>query len=186
MLGMGADKVLCLEPNLIHVSQFSAINHFVNSEKIRMIPERLEESGLENSKFDTIFSMGLFYHQRNPIEHLTNLKNLLADDGKIVLETIISPKEFGLVLEPSNGKYASMPNVHFVHTDNGCKSIFRELSLQVQAESALAVTNDKEQRSTKWMPFKSFESALNLRNKSITIEGYPAPKRKFYVLGKFS
>ena len=84
MLGMGADKVLCLEPNLIHVSQFSAINHFVNSEKIRMIPERLEESGLENSKFDIIFSMGLLYHQRNPVEHLTNLKNLLEDDGKIL------------------------------------------------------------------------------------------------------
>ena len=170
MVGMGADKVLCLEPNLVHVSQFSAINHFVNSEKIRMIPERLEESGLANSKFDVIFSMGLLYHQRNPFEHLNNLKDLLADNGKLVLETIISPKEFGIALEPSNGKYASMPNVHFVHTDNGCKSIFRNLSLQVHAESDLAVTNDNEQRSTKWMPFKSFESALNLQNKSLTIE----------------
>ena len=186
MVGMGADKVLCLEPNLAHVSQFSAINHFVNSEKIRMIPERLEESGLANSKFDVIFSMGLLYHQRNPLEHLNNLKDLLADNGKLVLETIISPKECGIALEPSKGKYASMPNVHFVHTDNGCKSIFRNLSLQVHAESDLAVTNDNEQRSTKWMPFKSFESALNLQNKSITIEGYPAPKRKFYLLGKAS
>ena len=186
MVGMGADKVLCLEPNLVHVSQFSAINHFVNSEKIRMIPERLEESGLANSKFDVIFSMGLLYHQRNPFEHLNNLKDLLADNGKLVLETIISPKEFGIALEPSDGKYASMPNVHFVHTDNGCKSIFKKLSLQVHAESDLAVTNVKEQRSTKWMPFKSFESALNLQNKSITIEGYPAPKRKFYLLGKAS
>ena len=186
MVGMGADKVLCLEPNLVHVSQFSAINHFVNSEKIRMIPGRLEESGLANSKFDVIFSMGLLYHQRNPFEHLNNLKDLLADNGKLVLETIISPKDCGIALEPSNGKYASMPNVHFVHTDNGCKSIFRNLSLQVHAESDLAVTNDNEQRSTKWMPFKSFESALNLQNKSITIEGYPAPKRKFYLLGKAS
>lgn len=186
MVGMGADKVLCLEPNLVHVSQFSAINHFVNSEKIRMIPERLEESGLANSKFDVIFSMGLLYHQRNPFEHLNNLKDLLANNGKLVLETIISPKEYGMVLEPSNGKYASMPNVHFVHTDNGCKSIFRNLSLQVHAESDLSVTDDNEQRSTKWMPFKSFESALNLQNKSITIEGYPAPKRKFYLLGKAS
>ena len=186
MVGMGADKVLCLEPNLVHVSQFSAINHFVNSEKIRMIPERLEESRLANSKFDVIFSMGLLYHQRNPLEHLNNLKDLIVDKGKLVLETIISPKEFGIALEPTNGKYASMPNVHFVHTDNGCKSIFRNLSLQVHAESDLAVTNDNEQRSTKWMPFKSFESALNLQNKSITIEGYPAPKRKFYLLGKAS
>ena len=186
MLGMGADKVLCLEPNLVHVSQFSAINHFVKSENIRMIPERIEGLGLKSSKFDVIFSMGLLYHQRNPSKHLNNLKYLLADNGKLVLETIISPKECGIALEPSNGKYASMPNVHFVHTDNGCKSIFRNLSLQVHAESDLAVTNDKEQRSTKWMPFKSFESALNLQNKSITIEGYPAPKRKFYVLGKAS
>ena len=186
MVGMGVDKVLCLEPNLAHVSQFSAINHFVNSEKIRMIPERIEESGLANSKFDVIFSMGLMYHQRNPSEHLNNLKDLLADNGKLVLETIISPKECGIALEPSNGKYASMPNVHFVHTDNGCKSIFGNLSLQVYAESDLVVTNDKEQRATKWMPFKSFESALNPQNKSITIEGYPAPKRKFYVLGKAS
>ena len=186
MLGMGADKVLCLEPNLVHVSQFSAINHFVNSENIRMIPERIEESGLKNSKFDLIFSMGLLYHQRNPSGHLNNLKDLLADNGKLVLETIISPKECGIALEPSNGKYASMPNVHFVHTDNGCKSIFRNLNIQVHAESDLVVTNDKEQRSTKWMPFKSFESALNLQNQSITIEGYPAPKRKFYVLGKAS
>ena len=186
MVGMGADKVLCLEPNLVHVSQFYAINNFINSEKIMMIPERLEESGLANSKFDVIFSMGLLYHQRNPFEHLNNLKDLLADNGKLVLETIISPKECGTALEPSNGKYASMPNVHFVHTDNGCKSIFRNLSLQVHAESDLAVTNDNEQRSTKWMPFKSFESALNLQNKSVTIEGYPAPKRKFYLLGKAS
>ena len=186
MLGMGADKVLCLEPNLVHVSQFSAINHFVKSENIRMIPERIEGLGLKSSKFDVIFSMGLLYHQRNPSKHLNNLKYLLADNGKLVLETIISPKEYGIALEPSNGKYASMPNVHFVHTDNGCKSIFRNLSLQVYAESDLVVTNDKEQRTTKWMPFKSFESALNLQNKSITIEGYPAPKRKFYVLGKAS
>ena len=184
MLGMGAERVLCLEPNLIHVSQFSAINHFIDSEKIRMIPERLENSGLENSKFDVIFSMGLLYHQRNPIAHLTDLKNLLTDDGNLVLETIISPKEYGQALEPSDGKYASMPNVHFVHTDHGCKSVFRKLTLKVHAESDLAVTNDSEQRSTKWMPFKSFESALNLKNNSITTEGYPAPKRKFYILGK--
>ena len=89
-----------------------------------------------------------------------------------------------MVLEPSKGKYASMPNVHFVHTDNGCKSIFRNLSLQVHAESDLAVTNDNEQRSTKWMPFKSFESAILSEEQDLTIENLPAPKRKFYVLEK--
>jgi tRNA (mo5U34)-methyltransferase len=64
MIGDGADQVLCLEPNLVHVSQFASINHFVGSKKIRMVPERLENSGLRNTNFDLIFSMGLLYHQR--------------------------------------------------------------------------------------------------------------------------
>ena len=181
-IGLGAEQILCLEPNLMHVSQFAAINHFVDSKMIRMIPERLENSGLENSDFDLIFSMGLLYHQRNPKQHLYDLRNLLSKKGRVILETIVSPKEYGVALEPNDAKYASMPNVHYLHTDFGCKLLFKELGLRVIAESAPELTSEEEQRKTIWMPFKSFESALNQDNKSLTIEGYPAPARKFYVL----
>ena len=51
-------------------------------------------------------------------------------------------------------------------------------------ETDLATTDLKEQRMTDWMPFKSFESALNKQDKSLTIEGYPSPSRKFYILEK--
>ena len=182
MIGEGADKVLCLEPNLMHVSQFAAINNFIGSKIVRMIPERLELLGLESSSFDLIFSMGLLYHQRNPKKHLIELKKLLSGYGKIILETIISPKQYGEALEPEEGRYASMPNVHYVHTDFGCKSLFKQLDMRVVAESQLEITTSEEQRKTKWMPFKSFESALDENNKSLTVEGYPAPKRKFYIL----
>ena len=182
MIGEGADQVLCLEPNLMHVSQFAAINNFVGSKIIRMIPERVEFLGLESSSFDLIFSMGLLYHQRNPKEHLSELKKLLSWNGKIILETIISPMQYGEALEPKEGRYASMPNVHYVHTDFGCKSLFKQLNLRVVAESQLEITSSDEQRKTKWMPFKSFESALDANNKSLTVEGYPAPERKFYIL----
>jgi len=182
MIGEGANQVLCLEPNLMHVSQFASINHFIGSKSVRMIPERLEHLGLKNSYFDLIFSMGLLYHQRNPKEHLTDLKKLLSKKGKIILETIISPKKYGKLLEPKDGNYASMPNVHYIHTDYGCKLLFKQLGLKVVTESELQATEGQEQRRTKWMPFKSFESALDKNNKSLTVEGYPAPQRKFYVL----
>ena len=184
MIGEGVDKVLCLEPNLVHVSQFHSINHFIRSANIKMLPERLEESGLKSTKFDYIFSMGLLYHQRNPEGHLYDLKGLLREKGRLVLETIIAPREFGRFLQPENGKYASMPNVHFIHTELGCKKVFEELGLKVIGETDLATTDLEEQRMTDWMPFKSFESALNKQDKSLTIEGYPSPSRKFYILEK--
>ena len=77
-----------------------------------------------------------------------------------------------------------MPNVHYVHTHRGCNSIFEELNLKLIAETDLVATNLTEQRKTKWMPFKSFESALKEEDKSVTVEGYPAPQRKFYILQK--
>ena len=181
MLGMGANQVLCLEPNLMHLSQFLAINKLIGPLQIKMIPERLEDSGIKETKFDCIFSMGLLYHQRNPKEHLKILKEFLKPNGQIIIETIVAPEEYDFALEPSD-RYASMPNVHFVHSDKGCKAIFDELGLRLVMETKSILTNHLEQRKTRWMPFKSFEAALKPDDPSLTIEGYPAPSRKFYLL----
>ena len=81
MLGDGANNILCLEPNLVHVSQFAALNRFVTSDNIRMLPERLENIKFSDTKFDVVFSMGLLYHQRDPSQHIKDLKNTLKDGG---------------------------------------------------------------------------------------------------------
>jgi tRNA (mo5U34)-methyltransferase len=125
--------------------------------------------------------MGLLYHQRNPKEHLKILKEFLKPNGQIIIETIVAPEEYDFALEPSD-RYASMPNVHFVHSDKGCKAIFDELGLSLVMETESILTNHLEQRKTRWMPFKSFEAALKPDDPSLTIEGYPAPSRKFYLL----
>jgi len=39
------------------------------------------------------------------------------------------------------------------------------------------VTTLAEQRSTDWMPFHSLADFLDPKDRSLTIEGYPAPKR---------
>ena len=63
MLGLEAEAILCLEPNFTHFSQFLAINHFIKANKIRMLPEKLEDLEMKETHFDVVFSMGLLYHQ---------------------------------------------------------------------------------------------------------------------------
>ena len=105
MLGQGAKAIFCLEPNLMHFSQFLAINHFIKTNKIRMLPERLEILEMKSTFFDIVFSMGLLYHQRDVSAHLNSLRNRMTDIGQLVVETIIAPKEYGDYLKPI-GPYA--------------------------------------------------------------------------------
>jgi len=185
MLGQEAEAILCLEPNLIHFSQFLAINHFIKTIKIRMLPERLEDVEMKETYFDVVFSMGLLYHQRDPSKHLNSLRNRMKEEGRLVIETIVASNEYGDYIEPKES-YASMPNVHFVHTDKGFIDLAEKEGLKVVQSSTEVQTTLNEQRQTKWMPFKSYEYAVMEANQDITVENFPAPKRKFYVLEKFS
>ena len=181
MLGQEAEAILCLEPNLVHFSQFLAINHFIKTNKIRMLPERLETLEMKDTHFDVVFSMGLLYHQRDPSIHLNSLRNRLKEEGQLVIETIVASNEYGDYLEPK-GPYASMPNVYFVHTDKGFRDLAKKEGLKVIRNSTEVQTTLNEQRQTKWMPFKSYESAILETNQDRTVENFSAPKRKFYVL----
>ena len=181
MLGLGAKEVLCLEPNLTHFSQFLAINNFAKSKKIQMLPERLESIQIDKPYFDVIFSMGLLYHQRDPGEHLRLLASHLKKEGRIVIETIVTPEDYEEVLVPSD-RYANMPNVWSVHNEIGLEKIILEQGLEIIDSTKAVMTTVEEQRATQWMPFRSFESALEEGNPKKTIEGFPAPLRKFVVI----
>ena len=181
MLGLGAKEVLCLEPNLTHFSQFLAINNFTQSKKIQMLPERLESIEIDKPYFDVIFSMGLLYHQRDPGEHLRLLASHLKKEGRIVIETIVTPEDYKEVLVPSD-RYANMPNVWSVHNEIGLEKIILEQGLEIIDSTEAVMTTVEEQRATQWMPFRSFESALEEGNPERTIEGFPAPLRKFVVI----
>ena len=181
MLGLGAKEVLCLEPNLTHFSQFLAINNFAQSKKIQMLPERLESIQIAKPYFDVIFSMGLLYHQRDPGEHLRLLASHLKKEGRIVIETIVTPEDYKEVLVPSD-RYANMPNVWSIHNEIGLEKIILEQGLKIIDSTKAVMTTVEEQRATQWMPFRSFESALEEGNPKKTIEGFPAPLRKFVVI----
>ena len=182
MLGKGAEFVICLEPNVSHLTQFLALNHFINSSRIRMVPLRIEEISFLDKCFDLVFSMGVLYHQRNPENHLNILASHLNEGGQIILETLIAPDKYGQALIPKSS-YANMSNVWFIHTRKGLEDLINKSGLKILKMGSSAKTMPEEQRATKWMPFRSLVDGLS-QGLDRTIEGLPSPDRVVLVLTK--
>ncbi len=172
----GARAVIGVDPTLLYVMQFLAVNSFANDPQVFVLPARLHELPLPARKFDTTFSMGVLYHQRAPIDHLRQLRQTLRPGGELVLETIYLPGDDACAATPEN-RYARMRNVWLLPT-------LAELSTWLQRSGYddvhvidTNVTSVEEQRSTEWMTFESLREALDPDDPTRTVEGWPAPHR---------
>ena len=176
MLEAGAEMVLGIDPHIAYVAQFWLLKHFAPKLPVFVLPLTLEQLPSPLNYFDTVFSMGVIYHRRSPIDHLLELKSCLRPGGELVLETIYVDGEEGYCLTPEK-KYARMSNVWFVPS---IKTLMQWLSRCGFADIKVidkSVTNSDEQRKTQWMPYESLSDALDASNSELTIEGLPAPKR---------
>lgn len=183
MLGAGADIVLGIDPTLIFVMQFLALNHFFDLNNITVAPIRMEDLPKNINVFDVVFSMGVLYHRKNPIEHLADLKSVLSDGGELILETIIIDDRFGdrLII---NDRYAKMHNVYELPSigllQNWCeKAGFSNFEVLCVSDTTIS-----EQRTTEWMVYDSLEQFLDSSDQSKTVEGYPAPVRAICKIKK--
>ena len=174
----GAKMVIGVDPTIVYVMQFLAINHFVRDPQVFVLPLRLKEwwAFAAELKFDTTFSMGVLYHQRSPIDHLRELRQTLRAGGQLVLETIYLPGEESCASTPTD-RYARMKNVWLLPTLTELRTWLERTGyrdIEIVDES---VTTTDEQRTTEWMPFESLAEALDPDEPERTIEGWPAPRR---------
>jgi len=140
------------------------------------MPLRMQELPDAPRVFDTTFSMGVLYHQRCPIDHLRQLRGTLRPGGQLVLETLFIPGDEPRAFTPT-GRYARMKNVWLLPTVSELTTWLQRTGyrdIQVINES---VTSAEEQRATEWMSFESLAEALNPADSSMTVEGWPAPRR---------
>ena len=172
----GADLVIGVDPTLLFVMQFVAVNQFFKDPAVFVLPLRLEELPPANNAFDTTFSMGVLYHQRSPVDHLRQLRTTLRPGGQLVLETIFVPGEESYACTPSD-RYARMRNVWLLPTIAELTTwMWRSGYRDIEVVDT-SITSIDEQRSTEWMPFESLREALDPDDPSRTIEGWPAPHR---------
>ena len=172
----GAETVIGIDPTLLFVCQFSALKKMSGVQSVHVMPLRLHELPDNSKTFDTTFSMGVLYHQRNPQEHLTQLRKTLRSGGELILETLVLPGSGSTVLEPKE-RYARMRNVWHLPTISVLTEWLQDANYADIRVIDVSTTTIAEQRATDWMPFESLSEALDAKDPSLTIEGYPAPTR---------
>lgn len=183
MLGEGARHVVGIDPTLLFCMQFAAIKQYLPGAAIDILPfgiESLPESAL---CFDTVFSMGVIYHRRDPVAHLRQLRGFLRPGGELILETLILESGAGPALYPA-GRYAGMNNARAIP---GAKTLL-QWAEQADFNDAgiidITKTTPREQRRTDWMPFYSLDNFLDGTDRDKTIEGHPAPARAILLATK--
>lgn len=180
MAGEGARYVLGIDPSLLFMCQFYAMRRYLGQRSAHFLPVGIEALPPDMGVFDTVFSMGVLYHRRSPIEHLMELKGQLRAGGQLVLETLIIDGDVNSVLVPE-GRYARMGNVWFIPSVEMLLLWMRKLGFKNPRAVDVAVTTLEEQRTTEWMRFQSLAEFLDPQDRTRTCEGYPAPKRVVVV-----
>ncbi len=180
MLGAGAQRVIGIDPSPRFVVQFYAIKHLAGDYPIDVLPVGIEELPPKLQVFDTVFSMGVFYHRKSPMDHLRELKEALRPGGQLVLETLVIEGKLGDVLVPE-GRYAMMNNVWFLPSCATMLSWLKKMGYKNPRVVDIGKTTIEEQHSTEWMKFHSLPEFLNPQNSNLTAEGHPAPIRAVFV-----
>jgi tRNA (mo5U34)-methyltransferase len=176
MLGDGAAEVIGIDPTPLFVMQFWALQKYLQRDEVWVLPVGIADVPPGLAAFDTVFSMGILYHRRSPMDHLQELKNCLKPGGQLVLETLVIEGGIGETLVPE-GRYARMGNVWFLPSVDTLVSWMRKLGFVDPEVIDVTTTTTDEQRSTDWMRFHSLENFLDPQDSSKSIEGYPAPRR---------
>jgi tRNA (mo5U34)-methyltransferase len=180
MLGAGAKMVVGIDPTLLNVMQFQLIKKLYGVAPVYVLPLGIEALPSNLQIFDTVFSMGVLYHRRSPIDHLLELKGCLQVGGELVLETLVIEGGLGEVLLPEH-RYAKMRNVWFLPSCDTLISWLKRCGFKNVRLVDVALTTIEEQRSTDWMRFHSLQDFLQADNHALTCEGLPAPKRAIFI-----
>ncbi|MDH5424800.1 MAG: tRNA 5-methoxyuridine(34)/uridine 5-oxyacetic acid(34) synthase CmoB [Gammaproteobacteria bacterium] len=175
MAAHNPELVIGVDPGLKYVYQFEVMRRYIKNDSTFLLPFGIEDVP-QLKAFDTVFSMGVFYHRKSPIDHLIELRDCLRSGGELVLETLVIDGKDGEVLLPTD-RYAQMRNVWFLPTVPTLESWMRRCGYKNIRVVDVSVTTVEEQRSTEWMEFHSLEQYLDPQDHTKTIEGYPAPKR---------
>ena len=183
MLGAGAEAVVGVDPNWLFLNQFLAVKNYLPDAAAWHLPLALEELPAKLEGFDTVFSMGVLYHRRSPIDHLLDLKDTLLRGGELVLETLVVEGDAQQVLVPED-RYAMMRNVWFLPSVPALELWLRRAGFVDVRCVDVSTTSVEEQRATDWMRFQSLPDFLDPADHSRTVEGLLAPTRAVLLARK--
>ncbi|OCG67459.1 tRNA 5-methoxyuridine(34) synthase CmoB [Gilliamella sp. Nev6-6] len=183
MIGAGAELAVGIDPMALYLCQFEAIRKLLgNDQRAHLLPLGIEQLPKLNA-FDTVFSMGVLYHRRSPLDHLFQLKDQLVEGGQLILETLIIDGDEHQALMPGD-RYAQMRNVYFIPSVPTMINWLNKCGFSDIKVIDISQTSLDEQRKTEWMESDSLADFLDPDDPTKTIEGYPAPMRAVFIAKK--
>lgn len=170
--------VIGIDPVMHNQAQFEYINHFKKNDNLKFELFGIEDLPNFKSFYDVIFSMGVLYHHRHPLEQLISIREALVPGGEMIMETIGIPGDDSMCLFPED-RYSKMRNVWFLPTLACLKNWINRTGFIDMEVVSVSTTNFEEQRKTPWCPppHQSLEDFLDENDQTKTVEGYPAPVR---------
>jgi len=176
MLGEDANLVVGIDPTPLFSMHFATIKRYNSELNVFLLPVGIDDIPQNTGVFDSVFSMGILYHRKSPLDHLSQLKGLLRKGGELVLETLVIEGDEQACLIPK-GRYAKMRNVWFIPSVKMLELWLSRCGFKNIRCVDIDTTSVAEQRSTDWMKFESLPDFLDADDSSKTIEGYSAPMR---------
>ncbi|MCP3967863.1 MAG: tRNA 5-methoxyuridine(34)/uridine 5-oxyacetic acid(34) synthase CmoB [Lentisphaerae bacterium] len=180
MAAEGAKLAVGIDPYKVFVMQFWAMKKYLDNNRAWVLPLGIEDIPSETKCFDTVFSMGVLYHRKSPIDHLLQIRDLLRYGGEMVLETLVIDGGENDVLVPE-GRYAKMRNVWFLPSCAALEKWMRKIGFKNVRTIDVTRTSVDEQRTTDWIRWESLKDYIAPENSDLTIEGYQAPTRAIIV-----
>jgi tRNA (mo5U34)-methyltransferase len=188
--GNGAEMVLGIDPSILSVLQFKILqkyshtenktqNHLSNGD-VDIFPIGVDDLPKNIKFFDSIFSMGVIYHRKDPIEHLLKIKESLRDGGEVIIETLVIDGDENSILYPKK-RYAQMRNVWQIPSPLALEKWMTKAGFCDIRTIDISTTTFLEQRETEWMTFHSLKNFLDVSDITKTVEGHPAPKRAIVI-----
>ncbi len=170
-------KLVGFDPSAVTYSQFQFINHFMQSD---IVYELLGVEHVEfyEHQFDLLFCLGVLYHRSDPVAMLKSLYKGLNKGGELILDTFMIDGEGEICLTPKD-RYSKIPNIYFIPTVNALKNWCMRAGFESVEILAIKKTGLDEQRKTEWIDSQSLNDFLDPENNTLTVEGYPAPKRVY-------
>ncbi|MEZ5552075.1 MAG: tRNA 5-methoxyuridine(34)/uridine 5-oxyacetic acid(34) synthase CmoB [Pseudomonadales bacterium] len=180
LLGAGAARVVSVDPTALFYLQHLALSGYVHAlrPELRNWLLPLPFEALPVTPFDTVLSMGVVYHRRDPLEHVRQLFAFTRPGGRVVLESLVVAAEGGLA--PTD-RYARMRNLGQIPSTTLMRRWLETAGFTDVRIVDITVTRPAEQRRTDWMTFDSLSEALDPQDPSRTIEGLPAPVRAIAI-----
>lgn len=183
MLGMGAKRVIGVDPSPRFSIQFEMLKKLMPEQPVHLVPCAMEDIPRPLEVFDSVFSMGVLYHRKSPLDHLYELRDALKPGGQLILETLVLKGDEHQCLIPGD-RYAKMRNVWFIPSSKMLTLWLNRIGFNDIRIVDETPTTVEEQRATEWMRFESLPDFLDPHDHNRTIEGYPAPLRATLVAHK--